>query len=107
LPDGGFGDSGTDFRGQLVVFILFQRHLEDLGEVQGLAVGALGDLFAATEAVGDDQAVGGSTADGGEEFEFTDGHGNVVFVALEAERAGHTAASGGGLAEVDAETAQD
>jgi len=70
--------------------------LDDFGYVQGVAVGALGNLFAATEAVGDDEPVGRSAADSGEEFEFADGHGDVVLVALEAEGAGHAAASGGG-----------
>src|SRR5205807_9428893 len=36
-----------------------QRHLDDLGQVQGLAVRHLGDLLAATEAIGDDQCVPG------------------------------------------------
>ena len=69
--------------------------------------GALGDLLAATESVGDDQPVGGRVADGGEKFEFADGRGDVVLVALEAEGAGHAAASGSGLVEVDAEAAEE
>ena len=41
----------------------FECGCDDLRQVQGAAVGALGDLFAATEAVGDDQAVGRGLAD--------------------------------------------
>lgn len=67
----------------------------------------MGDLFAATEAVGDDEPVVGGLADGGHEFEFADGDGDVVFVALEAEGAGHAAAAGCGALEVDAEAAED
>src|SRR5580692_9514797 len=74
--------------------------------MEGAAVGHLGDLLAAAEAIGDDQPVGGGAANGGEEFEFADGGGNFVFVALEAERSGHAAASGRGGLEVDAEAAQ-
>ena len=34
-----------------------ERHLEDLRQVHRLAIGGLGDLLAATEAVGDDEGV--------------------------------------------------
>ena len=37
----------------------------DLGQVQGVAVSALSDLLPATEAVGDDEAVGRGLANGG------------------------------------------
>ena len=84
-----------------------QRHLQDFGQVEGVTWRGLGDLLAATEAVGDDQPVGRRLADGGEEFEFADGNGEVVFVGLEAERARHAATAGGGALEVDAETVQD
>jgi hypothetical protein len=75
--------------------------------MQRLAIGALSDLFAATEAVGDDQPVRRSFADGGKKFEFADCDRNVVFLSLEAELASHAAATGGGALEVDAEAAQD
>ncbi len=76
--------------------------------MQGAAVGALGDLLAAAESVGDDEPVGGGFADGGEEFEFADGLGDVVLVdPLEAEGSGHAAASGGGRLEVDAEAVEE
>lgn len=58
---------------------------EDLGEVKGRSVTELSDLFAATEAVGDDQVMGRSGADGRKEFQFADRHGDIVFVRFEAE----------------------
>ena len=73
--------------------------------MQRLPACALGDLFAATEAVGDDEAVWGCVADGREEFQFSNGGGNFVFVMLEAEGASHAAAAGGGRVEIDAEAA--
>src|SRR6266852_4317248 len=47
-----------------------QGHLDDLCQMQGVAIGALGDLLPATEAVGDDQAVGRSLADCGQKLQF-------------------------------------
>ena len=84
-----------------------ERHLEDFGQVQGVAIRALGDLFAATETIGDDEPVCGSVADGRQEFEFADGDGDVVFVGFEAEGAGHAATSRSRAGEVDAQAAQD
>lgn len=88
-----------------------QRHLQDFGKVQGVTGRALGDLFATTETVGDDQPVGWCAAHGGEKFELADGDGQVVPVvvpiALEAERAGHATASWSGAVEIDAEAVQD
>jgi hypothetical protein len=84
-----------------------ERHLQDLGQMQGLAARALGDLFAATEAVGNDQPVCGGSADGRHKLKFADGDGDIVFVGFETERASHAAASGGWALEVDAEAAQD
>src|ERR1051326_4253928 len=75
--------------------------------MQRVASGELGDLLAATEAVGDDQPVGGCLADGGEQFELADGGGDGVLVVLEAEGSGHAAASRGWRLEVDAEAAQE
>ena len=49
---------------------------------------------------------GGSFADGGQKFEFADRLRDFVFVVLEAERAGHTAASRSWSLEVDADAAQ-
>ena len=49
-------------------------HLEDFGEMEGVAVGCLRNLFPAAEAVGDHEPIGRGLADGGQEFEFADGH---------------------------------
>lgn len=54
----------------------------------------LGDLFAATEAVGDEDVCRGGGTDGGQEDAFAEGLGNGVVFAFEAERAGHAAAAG-------------
>ena len=75
--------------------------------MKSAALRALCDLFAAAEAVGDDQPILGGMANGGEEFEFADGHGDSVFVAFEAEGAGHAAAPRGRGLEVDADAVQD
>ncbi len=75
--------------------------------MQGTTGGTLGDLFAATETVGEDQPVVGSLADGGKKFHLADGDGEVVLFGFEAERAGHAAAPGGRSLEVNAEAAQD
>ena len=81
--------------------------MEDFGQVEGAAGSALGDLFTATETIGDDEPVGWCLADGGEEFEFADGHRNVIFVCFKAEGAGHAAAAGSGALEIDAEAVED
>ena len=75
--------------------------------MQGVAVGFLRDLFAATEAIGDDEPVGGGLANGGQEFEFSNGFGNVVGGFFEAEGSGHATASGSGSGEVDTHALQD
>ena len=89
--------------------VAIDRHLHDFRQVEGVAGRGLGDLLAATEAVGDDQPVGRGVADGGEKFEFADGDRQVVlvFIPFEAEGACHAAAAGGGAAEVDAQAVQD
>src|SRR5580693_3619794 len=81
---------------------LMDRHLEDFGEVKGLAVGTLGNLLAATEAICNHQPVGRSLANGRQEFELTDIHGDVIAVGFEAEGASHAAAAGRGSLEIDA-----
>ena len=85
----------------------FNRHLQHLRQVQRPALRSLRDLLAATEAVDDDQPVGRGLADGGKEFEFADGHGDVVFAVFEAEGASHATAARGGSLEVDAEAAEE
>src|ERR1035438_6606612 len=55
-------------------------HLQDFGEVQGVAVGFLRDLLATAEAVGDDEPVGGRLANGGGEVKVADGgRGGCIF----------------------------
>ncbi len=46
------------------LLVLLHRELDDLCQVQGAAVGGLGDLFATAEAIGDDQRVPGGPAYG-------------------------------------------
>jgi hypothetical protein len=48
-------------------------HVYYLCQVQGLPIGALSDLFAATEAVCDDQTIGRRFPNRGQEFEFANG----------------------------------
>ena len=71
---------------------------QEFREVFGLGVGVLGDLFAAAEAVGDDDGLF-IIADGREQDALAEGLGDFVFVVLEAEGAGHAAAAG--VEEVD------
>jgi len=47
-------------------------HLYYLCQVQGAPIGTLRDLFAAAEAVCDDQTIGGGFPNRGQEFEFAD-----------------------------------
>src|SRR5579863_6630736 len=71
--------------------------------MQRVAASPLGDLLAATEAVGDDQPVWRSFADGRQQFQFADSCRGLVFVVLETEGAGHPAASRSRSLEVDAD----
>ncbi len=84
-----------------------QGHLQDFGQVQGVTVGFLGDLFAATEAVGNDEPVGRRLPDGGKKFQFADGARDFVLLFLKTKSASHAAASGRGRGEVDAHAAED
>ena len=70
------------------------RHVDYLGQVQRAAIAALRDLFAAAEAVGNDEGVGGRRADGRQQPAFTDGERHVIVPRFESERAGHPAAAG-------------
>jgi hypothetical protein len=82
--------------------------LEDFGQMQGSSIRVLGDLLAAAEAVGDDEPVCWSLADGGEELEFADGLGDfVVLAAMEAEGSGHAATSGSWGGEINTETTEE
>src|SRR5438128_2717988 len=68
--------------------------LYDLGQVQSAAVRGLGDLFATTEAIGDDQRVLVSVAHGGQQDALTTFDGDIVVVFLKAESPGHATATG-------------
>src|SRR3546814_14608069 len=57
-------------------------------------IGALGDLFAAAKAVGDDQNVGVGLPHRRQEHSFRGLHRDVVVRRLEPERARHAAATG-------------
>jgi len=82
--------------------------LEDLGEVEGTAVGVLGDLLTTAEAVGDDEPVVRGLADCGEKFEFSDSLGDfIVFATMEAEGTCHATASRGRSSEVNTETTEE
>ena len=59
-----------------------------------MAGGVLGDLFAATEAVGDEDVCGGGVACGWQEDAFAEGLRDSVMFAFEAEGACHAAAAG-------------
>jgi hypothetical protein len=67
---------------------------DDFGEVNSAADGVLGNLFAAAEAVGDEDSFGRCGPDGGQENPFTEGLGDGEFIAFETERASHAAAAG-------------
>lgn len=67
---------------------------EDFGEVLGSAGGVLGDLFAATEAVGDEDVGWGGAACGWQEDSFAEGLRDGVVLAFKAKRACHAAAAG-------------
>src|SRR5450756_3078328 len=55
-----------------------QCHLQDLGQVKGVAAAGLGDLLAAAEAVGDELGVGGGGADRWQEGLLADLHRQLV-----------------------------
>src|ERR1700731_3058051 len=68
-------------------------HLQHLSHMERVPVGALGNLFAATETVSDDQPVRGCSTNRREKLELTDSHRQVILIMLETERAGHAAPS--------------
>src|SRR3546814_8133789 len=67
---------------------------ENLRQMQRSTIGALGDLFAAAKAVGDDQNVGVGLPHRRQEHSFRGLHRDVVVRRLEPERARHAAATG-------------
>ena len=62
--------------------------------MEGAAGSVLGDLFAAAEAVADEEIACAGGADGGEQDAVAEGLRDVELVGLEAEGAGHAAAAG-------------
>ena len=68
--------------------------LNYFGEMQGLPIRHLCDLFPATEAVSNDDGGALGCADFRNKFAFADIDRDLIFVFFESERAGHTAASG-------------
>src|SRR3982751_2618049 len=65
------------------------------------------DLLAAAETVSDDQRVLRGLANARQQHTLADAHRDVVMLALEAERAGHAAAAGIEMLEVEAHLLQD
>ena len=82
-------------------WFVLQSHLDHLRKVQGVTVSTLGDLFATTEAVGDDQRIGWLFVDSWKKFQFAYRHRNVIFPSFEAERAGHAATARSWRMEID------
>src|SRR5260370_11475589 len=83
--------------------VLVQSELDDLGKVQGAAVGGLGNLLTTTEAVCDNHRALVCLAHGGQQDAFATGDGDLVVVLLEAEWAGHATAPGVEYLVVEAE----
>ena len=57
--------------------------------MEAAAGGVLRDLLAATEAIGDEDGVRASGADGGQKAAFGEGLGDLELIAFKAEGAGH------------------
>ena len=72
---------------------LMQRHLQHLGNMQRVAASGLLDLFAATEAIGDDERTGRGLARCRQNHQFAYRHGNIVVLFFKTEGAGHAAAT--------------
>ena len=66
---------------------------EDFSEVQRAGVAELMNLFAATEAIGDDDGGGSGGADGGQQTVLRDGFRDFEFVGFKPKRTGHAAAT--------------
>ena len=80
--------------------------MQDFGEVQRVTIGALGDLLAATETVGDDERFRSSGADRGEQLEFADVLRNCVFLFFKTKRTGHAATARCRRVEVEAKAGE-
>jgi hypothetical protein len=66
---------------------------EDLGEVNDRSRRILGDLLAATEAIGDDESFGRGTADGRQQHPFGESLRYGKLLLLKTEGASHAATS--------------
>jgi len=66
---------------------------QDFSKVLGFPARELGDLLAATEAVGDDEGHGSGRLDDGEQASIGDGFGDFKLVCLKAEGASHATAA--------------
>ena len=73
--------------------LMSQGHRQHVGQVKRAAARRLRDLLATAEAVGDQQRVAGCSAHGGQQHALAHRHGDVVVARLEAEAAGHAAAT--------------
>src|SRR5205085_10675385 len=69
--------------------------------MERFAIGALRDLFATGETVGDDDGVSRCGAHLWQDDALADADGDIDLVALEPERPGHTAAAGVGMFDVE------
>ena len=77
------------------LFALVHRHLDYLRQVQRVAVGVLGDLLPAGEAVGDEQRLQVGLPDGGQQHALSGFDRDVVVLpGFVAERPGQPATTG-------------
>src|ERR1700680_3230440 len=92
-----FSGLGILAQGRSIALLLCQGgvrgHLQHLSHMESVSVGALGNLFAATETVSDDHPVRGCLTNRREKLELTDSHRQVILIMLETKRAGHATAS--------------
>ena len=69
-----------------------QGHLENLRQVQGLAVSGLGNLFATAKAVRNDEGLLSNLAHGREQLMLANGQRHIIVTGLKAKGTSHTAA---------------
>ena len=75
--------------------------------MESVAVGALRDLFPATEAIGDNKSLGRSFANGWQQFQLSNLLRKLVLLLLKAKRSSHPTASRGGRVEVEPHAGKD
>src|ERR1700704_1514128 len=89
--------SGLRILGRSIALLLcrppVRGHLQPLRHMESVSVRALGNLFAATETVSDDQPIRGGATNRRQKLKLTDSHRQVILIRLETERAGHAAAA--------------